>query len=93
MKEKVQVPIVQVQEYNFAEAHESSSSDRYTSRNDLYTRYGHVKMFSLEKTLNIFPKVRDISYKEISLVTVKDHVKNTLNLVVATQDRVSKNEI
>ena len=40
--------------------------------------------------MNLFPKVRDISGKEISLVTIKDHVKNTLNLVVTTHDRVSE---
>ena len=90
MKEKVQGPVVQVQEYIFAEVHESGSSDRYKSINDLYTRYGQGKKFLQKKTLNPFPKVMDISDKEISLVTVKDHVKNTLNLAVATQDRVSK---
>ena len=37
---------------------------------------------------NIYTKVRNISDKDISLVTVKDHVKNTLNLTVATQNRV-----
>ena len=65
MKENVQGTIVQVQEYKFSKARESSSSDRYKSRNDLYTRYGHDKKFSSEKALNVFPKVRDISDKEI----------------------------
>ena len=47
MKEKVQGPIVQVQEYKFSKARESSSSDRYKSRNDLYTRCGEDKKISL----------------------------------------------
>ena len=40
MKENIQGPVVQVQEYNFAKVQESGSSDRYKSKNDLYTRYG-----------------------------------------------------
>ena len=40
-----------------------------------------------------FLKVGDISYKDVSLITIKDHVKNTLNLVVASHDRVSEMRI
>ena len=90
MKEKVQGPNFQIHEYSFAEAQGSGSSDRYKSRNDLYTRYEQDKKFSSEKYLKLFSKVRDISDKEISLITVKNHVKNTLNLAMATQNRVSK---
>ena len=84
MKENIQGLVVQVQEHSFVEVQKSGSSDRYKSKNDLYTRYGQDKMFSSKIYLNVFPKVRDISDKEIALVIVKDHVKNTLNLVVAT---------
>ena len=37
--------------------------------------------------MNFYSKVRDISDKDISLVIVKDHVKNTLNLAGATENR------
>ena len=47
-----------------------------------------IKSFLQKKYLNLFPKVRDISQKEISFVTVKSHVKNKLNLVVATEETV-----
>ena len=70
MKEKVQGPIVQVQEYSFVEVQESGSSNRYKSINDMYTRYGQDKRYSSEKDFNIFPKVGDISDKKISLVTI-----------------------
>ena len=47
-----------------------------------------IKSFLQKKSFKFFPKVRNILNKEISLITVKDHVKNTLNLAMATQDGV-----
>ena len=85
---KFQGPVFQIQEHIFAEVQEASSSDRYKSRNVLYTRYGQDKKSYSKKYLKLFPKVRDISDKKVSLIIVKDHVKNTLNLAVATYDRV-----
>ena len=38
--------------------------------------------------MKLYSKVRNISRKEVSLVTIKDHAKNNLNLVEATQNRV-----
>ena len=48
-----------------------------------------IKKNSLEKALKLFSKVSDISDKEISLITVKDNVKKTLNLEMATHNKVS----
>ena len=87
MKEKVQGLVFQIQEYSFVEVQEGGSSDNYKSRSDLYARYGQDKIFSLEKYLKFYSKVRDISDKDISLFIVKDHVKNTLNLAGATENR------
>ena len=39
--------------------------------------------------MKLYSKLRDIKYREISL-TMKDHVENTLNLAVETQNRVSE---
>ena len=64
-KEKSQGLVFQIQECNFAKVQEVGSSDRYKSINDLHTRYGHDNKFSSEKYLNLFPKVRDISDKEV----------------------------
>ena len=89
-KKTFQGPIFQIQEYSFAQVHEVGSSDRYKSIKDLYTGYGQDKKSYSKKSLNIFPKVRDISDKKISLITIKGHVKNDLNLVVSTRDRVSE---
>ena len=74
-KKKFHHPVFQIQKYSFAEAHEAGSSDRYKSINDLYTRYGQGNKSSSEKDLNIFPKVRDILDKEVSLIIMKYHVK------------------
>ena len=92
-KGEFQGPIIQIQEYIFVEAREDGSSDKYKSRNDLYTKYGQDKKYSSEKTLNIFPKVRDIPNKEVSHITIKYHVNNNFNLEVASHDRVSKMRI
>ena len=92
-KGKVQSPILQIQEYTFVEAQEVGSSDKYKSRNDLYTKYGQDKKSSSEKYLNLFVKVRDISDKYVSLITVKYHVGNNFNLALASHDKVSKMRI
>ena len=54
----------------------------------MYVRYGWDKTVSSEKYLNLYSKVRKFFYKEVSLVTIKDHPRNTLNSIVATQNRV-----
>ena len=56
----------------------------------MYARYGQDKDVSFEKALKLYSKVRKISDKEVSLVTVRDHAKNTLNLAVTTQNRVTE---
>ena len=43
MKEKIQGPYFQLQEYSFAETWKGGSNDRYKSRSDLYIRYVHEK--------------------------------------------------
>ena len=87
MKVKSQGPTFEVQEYNFSEAQEGSS-DNFKSRSDLYVAYGKDKNFSYEKALKLYSKVRKISDKEVSLVTIKYHAKNTLNLAKTTQNIV-----
>ena len=48
----------------------------------------NTKKNSFETNLKRFPKVTDISDKEVSLITLKDDVKYTLNLAVYSHDRV-----
>ena len=59
----------------------------------MYTKYGQDKKSSSEKYLKLFVKVRDISDKYVSLITVKDHVGNNFNLALASHDKVSKMRI
>ena len=44
----------------------------------------------LDESLKLYVDVRKMSNKDVSLVTVKDHAQNTLNLIVATQNRVEE---
>ena len=86
MKGKSQGVAFEVQEYNFSETQEGSS-DKFKSISDLYAAYGQDNNVSSEKTLKLYSKVRKF-FEEVSLVIVKDHARNTLNSVVATQNRV-----
>ena len=90
MKEKFQGPTFEVQEYNFLDMEEEGSSAKFKSSSDLYARYGQDKNGPSEKDMNLYSQVRKICDKEASLVTVKDHAKNTLNLTIATHNRFAK---
>ena len=70
---KIKGPTFEVKQYKLSEVPETST-DKFKSRFDLYDKYKDD---------------RKISIKEVSLVTVKDHAKNTLNLVVATKNRIA----
>ena len=45
---------------------------------------------SSKESLKLYSKVRIISIKEVSLVTIKNNENNILNLAVATRNRVAK---
>ena len=45
---------------------------------------------SLDESLKLYANVRNISAKYVSLVIVKDHAHNTLNLAVSTKNRVAE---
>ena len=45
---------------------------------------------SLDEYFQLYSGVRNISNKDISLVTITDHAKNTLNLAVATKNKVAE---
>ena len=45
---------------------------------------------AIDEALKLYAYVRKISSKEVSLVTVKDHAKNTLNLAVSTKNRIEE---
>ena len=57
---------------------------------ELFGKYRDNKDTSLVESLKLYDGVRKISSKDVSLVTVKDHAQNTLNLAVATKNRVAE---
>ena len=67
---------------------QEASSDKFKSRNDLYDKYKQYKDIYSKESLKLYSKFRNISNKEVSLVIVKSHVRNTLNLVVATINKI-----
>ena len=44
----------------------------------------------MDESLKLYVEVRKISSKDVSLVNVRDHTQNTLNLAVATKNRVAE---
>ena len=48
------------------------------------------KYMSTNECLKLYVDVRKISSKDVYLVIVSDHVQNTLNLAVATKNKVAE---
>ena len=66
-----------------------TSTDKFKSRAELYDKYKNDKETSLDESPKLYADARKISSKEVSLVTVKDHAKNNLNLVVSTKNKIA----
>lgn len=47
----------------------------------------------LAETQKLFPQARQVSKDKVSLVIVKDQEKNTMNIVVATEDNAYEMKI
>ena len=65
------------------------STDKFKTRSELFDKCRHNKEISMNESLKLYADVRKISNKDVSLVTVRDHTQNTLNLAVATKNRVA----
>ena len=89
---KIQVNIkglaFEMQQYEFSEV-PKTSIDKFKSRAELYDKYKNNRDASLDESMKLYVDVRKISNKEVSLVTVKDHAKNNLNLVVSTKNKIA----
>ena len=88
-KMKVKFPIFEVKEYAFSETLEGSN-DQFNTRAELFDKYRDNKDTSLDESLKLYENVRKISSKDVSLVTVKYHAKNNLNLVVSTKNKIEE---
>ena len=87
-KRKVKGSTFEVQEYEFSEVLETSTN-KFKPRADLYDKYKNDREIPLKESSKLYSKVRNISSKEVSLVTVKDHTRSTFNLVVSTKNRIA----
>ena len=84
---KVKGSTFEVKEYAFSETPEGST-DKFKTMDELFDKYTDNRDTYLDESLNLYVDVRNISRKYVSLVTVKDHAQNTLNLVVDTKNEV-----
>ena len=51
-------------------------------------KYKGIKDITSQETLKLYSKVRNISNQGVSLVSVRNYVHNTLNLALASKNRV-----
>ena len=51
-------------------------------------RYKDTKEVSLEEALKLYSEVRKISNQDVSLIAIRDRAHNTLNLALATINKV-----
>ena len=86
---KVKGPAFQVKEYDFVDTPTDSTS-QFKTRSKLFDKYKDDKDVALEEALKLYAKVRKISNKDVSLVSVKDRSQNTLNLAIEKKNKVDK---
>ena len=86
---KVKGPAFEILEYIFDKTHEGYVG-RYKSKTKLLDKYKYVDEKSWDDSLKLYAEVRKLSNHDTSLVTVRDHAKNTLNLAMTTGNKVSE---
>ena len=57
-------------------------------RVELFDKYRDDKEVDIDESLKLYAYVRNISSKDVSLVIVKCHTQNTLNLAIETKNKV-----
>ena len=89
---KVKGLTFEVQEYAFSQT-PKGSTDRYRSKNELLEKYKEIKEITKNESLKLYEDVRKYCSKEVSMVSVRDHKKNTLNLAIASRNKVAEMKI
>ena len=54
----------------------------------MFDKYRDEKEAYINESLKLYVDVRKISCKDVPLVTIRDHTHNTLNLAIATENKV-----
>ena len=78
-----------MQQYEFLEILKTST-DKFKSKEELYDRFQNDRETSLDESPKLDAYFRKNSRIEIYLVIVRDHAKNTLNLLVSTKNRIAE---
>ena len=89
---KVAGPYFEVTEYAFFDTPIDSTS-QFKDKTQLMRKYKETKDITLEETLKLYSEVRKIYNQDVSLISVRDYSRNTLNLALATKNRVVEMEI
>ena len=84
---KVKGPAFEIKECPFSDTPKDSTS-QFKTMVELFDRYRDDKDTTTNGSLKLYADVRKISRKDVSLVTVRDHNQNTLNLAIATKNKV-----
>ena len=85
----IKVPTFEIQKYTFDKIPEGATY-RYKSKTKLLHRYKDVGEIFFDENLKLYDELRKFPSQDVSLVMVRDHDKNTLNLVVTIGNKVAK---
>ena len=80
---KIKFPAFEVQEYTFDKI-PKGATDKYKSKTELLNIYKDVGEKNSNKKLKLYDEVRKFLGQYVSLVTIRDQAKDTLNLAVTT---------
>ena len=69
------------------------STNRYRSKTEILEKYKENKDITMNESLKFSAKVRKACCHEVSLVSIRYHKKNTLNLDITYRNRVAKMRI
>jgi FtsZ-binding cell division protein ZapB len=88
-EERILEPVIQIQQYLSSDAQNS----QFKSKKELITQYAQKKKQLFEEGQKLFSEVRKLSQNKVSLVTVKDAERNTLNIAVTEENKVTEMKI
>ena len=86
---KVKGPAFEIKEYAFSETPKDSTT-QFKTRDELFDKYKDDKDVSTSESLKLYADVKKISSKDVSLMIVRDNIQNTINLAVATKNKVAE---
>ena len=86
----ISAPPFEVKEYTFADRTPVDSSSQSKKKEELVDKYKGIKDITSQRSLKLYSEVRNISNQDVSLVSVRDYIQNTLNLALASKNIVAE---